>query len=292
MHLRARAVLLCLLVPAAAAVGQLVTQPPEHAPRPEDRIAINRTGGRPGEHPPAAPVPAFRSLRQRDADGHVIPLREPIEWAALRNNPLVTPDELARIEPELAARRRIFDRIVIENLDLAEQIDEGLFETIDLTNNKAFTKLLDVSKPLRPEDMVPMSRALLKKGLLSKDQEGLNNKIAQEYRQAIMPEAPPDANPAQKGALARRSLALWYKQGLDEPLFELRRLRLAAARSLPKSIPSLNLDAAAALAVTKLAEGIRPGIDEKTTIDQMNQINARLTLEQRKQLLRAAIERP
>src|SRR6185369_1847630 len=93
MHLRARAVLVCLVVPAAAAVGQLVTQPPEHAPRPEEHIAIATTphGWRPTGEPPRQANQQFKSLVQRDAAGNVVPLREPIEWAALRNNPLVTP---------------------------------------------------------------------------------------------------------------------------------------------------------------------------------------------------------
>jgi hypothetical protein len=279
----ARAVVVCLLCPGAAALGQLVIQPPEHAPRPEDRIAV--------VSPVGANLP-FKSLVERDAAGKVIPLGEPIEWAALRNNPLITPGDLARIEPELAARRRILDRIVIENLDLAEQIDEGLFEKINLGGNKAFTKLIDTSKPFRPTDLLPMSRALVKKGLLSPDQESLNNKITQEYKLATLTRTPPGGNPQQKAEAARRSLALMYKQGMDEPLFELRRMRLAAARSFPKAVPSMDLDRATALAVTEIGGRLRPEDDEKATLDLISQINARLTLEQRKQLLQLGQKQP
>src|SRR5262245_27630013 len=223
MHVRAHAVVACLIMPAAVSVGQLVTQPPEHAPRPEAHI--QRAGSAGDRRPPGDPsarganVP-FKSLVERDAAGNVLPLREPIEWAALRNNPLITRDELARIEPVLKERRRIFDRLVIENLDLAEQIDGGLFEKTDLGGNQGFAKLIDTSKPLRPGDLLPMSRALLKKGLLSPEQESLNNKIAQEYKLATMPRAPEGANPQQRAEAARRSLALLYKLGMDEPLFE------------------------------------------------------------------------
>src|SRR5215813_2355614 len=132
MNACARAVAVCLLCPAAAAVGQLVIPPPEHVLGPEDRIARVDSWPRLPEPPPIVPNPVFKTLVERDAEGNVLPLREPIEWAALRNNPLITPGDRARIEPALQERRRIFDRIVIENLDLAEQIDAGLFEKIDL----------------------------------------------------------------------------------------------------------------------------------------------------------------
>jgi len=190
----------------------------------------------------------------------------------------------------LRERRRIFDRIVIENLDLAEQIDDGFFEKIDVAANQAFTKLLEVSKPFRPSDLLPMSRALVKKGLLNTDQQALNDKIAQEYKLAATPKTPPGGNPQQKSEVARRSLALLYKQGLNEPLFELRRMRLAAAKSLSRTIPSLSLERASAETISAVVNRMRPEDDEQTTLDMMSRVNASLTLEQRKQLLRTAAE--
>jgi hypothetical protein len=290
----ARAVLLGVLVPAAAAVGQLVTQPPEHVLGPEDRIAkvvVERPRVLIDPPSPAMRTP-FKTLVHRDADGKLIPLREPIEWAALRNNPLITPDEMSRIGPVLEERRRTIDRIVIDNLDVAEQIDGGFFEKIDLANNQAFQQLLNVSKPLRPDDLLPMSRALMSRGLLTYDQESLNNKIAQEYKLAAIPSLGPDAGPEQRAGHARRSLALLYKEGLDEPLFELRRMRLAAASLVTKKLPLLGLDATTAAAVTGLAGRMHADDDEKTTLDLLGQINARMTLEQRKLLLRIGAERP
>jgi hypothetical protein len=298
MHMRAHAVIACLLLPSAAALGQLVTQPPEHVPRPEERIAISGFGKevphqdvvRPSTARYVGPLPELplRSLVQRDADGKVLPLSEPIEWAALRNNPLISPEDLARIAPVLLERRRAFDRIVIDNLDLAEQIDERIFEKLDLANNQAFQQLLNVSQPFRPDDLLPLSKSLTRAGLLDHNQEYLNNKISQDYKLATIPGLPPDATPEQKGQHSRRSLALLYKQGLDEPLFELRRMRLAAARSLSKTVPSLGLDPATAKAVTEIADQARPEGDEQATLALIKRINERLTLEQRKQLLRAA----
>ena len=71
---------------------------------------------------------------------------------------MLKPDDLGRFGKYMGDRRATFERIVTDNLDLAEQIEGGIFENLDLSDNKAFTKLLDVSKPLRaPSAPKPLS---------------------------------------------------------------------------------------------------------------------------------------
>jgi hypothetical protein len=257
------------------ALAQLVTQPPPRAMGPEDRIAAATSGDPSHARKPAAP-----SLVKRGAVGRLIPLAEPIEQAALRINPLVTAHDLEQAAPVLSERRLAFRRIVFDNLDLAEQVEGGLFETIDLADNKAFARLIDVAMPLKPASIKPLSKALEERGILTREQAALNDTIAQEYKLARV------AQDATGGA--RRSLALMYKQSLDEPRFALREARQDAANKLESLIPKLTLDQASTQALLLIARTPAVVRGDGTKPSALDQVNAKLTLDQRKRLLREA----
>jgi hypothetical protein len=261
------------------ALAQLVTQPPQRALGPGDRIAAV-THGDP-VHPSKLGAP---SLVKRDDQGRLNDLAEPIDQAALRINPLVTAQELERIGPVIAERRQAFRRIVIDNLDLAEEIEGGLFETLDLTDNKAFARLLQVATPLKPTNIKPLAKALEERAILTHEQAALNDRIAQEYKLARVAQ---DA----KGE-ARRSLALVYKQSLDEPLFMLRQARQEAAANLATLIPKLGLDEATTRALLLISQKPTGATGEGPKSSALDQVNSNLTLDQRKSLLREAATSP
>jgi hypothetical protein len=253
--------------------------------------------------PPPAPVTAKPVKSQvilpdlpypplgKDASGKVSQLVEPAEYAALRVNPLLKPDDLSRFNAYLGDRRSTFERIVADNLDLVEQIEGGIFENIDLSNNKSFTKLLDVSKPLRaPSAPKALIDELADRQLVDPTQAEFNRKIVREYHLALMPVMKPDASPEEKGQHARRSLALFYKQGLEEPLFVHRQLLLEASGKLDKLVPALGLTSDAASKVNQIAAAIKPNTGDDARLKAMADINKDLSLDQRKTLLRKVVE--
>jgi hypothetical protein len=291
--------------------GQLVTQPPAKAPNPADHIAIAPIApAKPApaahfEPPPSMPInttPVKSTAKivlpdlpyaplGKGPDGKVTPLIEPAEYAALRVNPMLKPEDLSHFGKYLDERRGVFERIVADNLDLIEQIEGGIFENIDLSDNKAFSKLLDVSKPLRaPSAPKALIDELLERQQVDPTQAEFNRKIVREYHLAIMPAPKADASPKEKGEHARRSLALFYKQGLEEPLFVHRQLLLEASGKLDKIIPSLGLDASAASKVNGVASQIKPNTGDPARLTAMAEINKDLTLEQRKAMLRKVVE--
>src|SRR4051812_44668517 len=95
-----------ILVPACLA--QVVTAPP---PSPAPSPPYTPT---PPRSTAAAPAPVdaevalgrIQSLVRRDPQGHLVPLTEPWEVAALRVNPWVTPAKWPRIDELLAVRQR------------------------------------------------------------------------------------------------------------------------------------------------------------------------------------------
>src|ERR1051325_2272749 len=100
----------------------------------------------------------------------------------------------------------------------------------------------------------------------------------------------PDASPEEKGQHARRSLALFYKQGLEEPLFVHRQLLLEASGKLDKLVPALGLTSDAASKVNQIAAAIKPNTGDDARLKAMADINKDLSLDQRKTLLRKVVE--
>jgi len=287
--------------------GQLVTQPPAKAPGAGDNISIAPIAAPKAmphfEPPPSTPItpakpkaaPVLPDLPYaplgKGADGKVTQLVEPAEYAALRVNPMLKPDDLNRFGKYLDERKTIFERIVADNLDLIERIEGGIFESIDLSDNKAFSQLLDVSKPLRhPSAPKPLIDELLERQMVDPTQAEFNRKIVREYHLAVMPEVKADATPKEKGEHARRSLALFYKQGLEEPLFVHRQLLLEGSSKLDKIVSTLNLDAATASKVNAAAAQVKPNSPDATRLTAMAAINKELTIDQRKALLHKVVE--
>lgn len=291
--------------------GQLVVAPPPKAPNPAEHIPVAPVS--PVRAPahfetPPAPMPVTPTHTAPKAqvvlpdlpyaklgmnpDGTVTPLIEPAEYAALRVNPLLKPDDLARFGKYLDERKATFERIVTDNLDLVEKIEGGIFENLDLSDNKSFTKLLDVSKPLRaPSAPKSLIDELLDRQLVDPTQAEFNRKIAREYHLAILPKAPPDATPEQKGQVARRSIALLYKNnGLEEPLFIHRQLLLEASGKLDQIIPALKLDPSEVSKVQAAAAKVKPNTSDPARLEAMKEINQVLTLDQRKELLRKVVD--
>ncbi len=143
---RALVVLAAALHVAAPALAQDAAEPPESptAEAPAQAAKASR--------PPPSPLPKlpYQSLLKKDAEGKVIPLTEPVTWAACRVNPTLSAEDRARLEPVMAARKSECEDIVLRNLDLVESIDAGVLEKIDGDARHVMKTVGDYVKPLRP----------------------------------------------------------------------------------------------------------------------------------------------
>jgi hypothetical protein len=107
-------------------MAQFVTPPP--ATNPDPNKDIPKAPAPPPPPPPSAAAPAAPKIQQakpvkepipnlpfkeweKDASGAMVPLNEPLELAALRRNPLVTADTMAKIEAYVPDRRKAMERI-------------------------------------------------------------------------------------------------------------------------------------------------------------------------------------
>jgi hypothetical protein len=290
------AAVLALAGSASLALAQVVTPTPSKAPEPDKPAAqpqpipmqpppgiVIDTGKKPKQPPVILPDLKYKSLVEKDKDGKVVRISEPAEYAALKNNPMIKPEELPAIQEHLKARKASFEVLVADNLDLVEQIEGGLFETVPLATQddkkKNLQSLLNAAKPLKaPSAPKPLHEDLRERQVLTPEQAGFNQKISKEYHDALIAEAKVDAT---------RGLALIYKSSLDEPLYYHRLMLLEGAGRIDEVAGAV--DAETAGKVKAHAAAIKGAKTDQQKLDAMGALNKDLSLEQRKAVLRAVI---
>ena len=227
---------------SSVALAQFVTPPPATNPTPEKEIPTAPT---PPPPPPAAadpPQPRIERARparepipdmpfkewEKGASGVLVPLTEPLELAALRRNPLVTPDVMAKIDAFFPERRKSMERIVIENLDLVERIDQGLFEKTDFNDKASVGQVVSTTKPLTTPSL---ASDLKNRQIIDDKTFGLNSRITTAYTKAGMPPRKEGASPDELKKATMQSMGAIYKQGFLEHLWTYNELIAAAWRA-------------------------------------------------------------
>lgn len=228
---------------SSAAMAQFVTPPPATNPDPEKDIPKAPTP--PPPPPPAAAPPQPRIERARparepipdlpfkewekDASGAVAPLNEPLELASLRRNPLVTADVMSKIDAFFPERRKSMERIVIENLDLVERIDQGLFEKTDFNDKASVGQVVATTKPLTAPSL---ASELKNRQIIDDKTFGLNSRITTAYTKAGMPPRKEGASPEEMKKATMQSMGAIYKQGFLEHLWTYNELIDAASKQM------------------------------------------------------------
>jgi hypothetical protein len=234
----------------------------------------------------------YEPLAQKDADGHLIPLSEPVHLAALRRNPMVQPGLFDTIGAILRERKASFEQIVISNLDLLEKIKyDDVYGKTNISNRKDVQSLLTVTKPLSPPAAPKFLGSQLKElGLITAEQDAYSMRILRDYAIATVDATmtvPEGDSPEAKEARTRRSETIvktLYRQNVDEATFTHNALLGEAAAKISELLPQIGLDAdnlAKANAIVAAANG---------NGDQMlSELRSVTTLDQRRELLRKTI---
>ena len=234
----------------------------------------------------------YEPLAQKDAEGHLIPLSEPVHLAALRRNPMIQPGLFDTISGILRERKASFEQIVISNLDLLEKIKyEDVYGKTNISNRKDVQALLTVTKPLSPPAAPKFLGTQLKElGLITAEQDAYSMRILRDYAIATVDATmtvPEGDTPEAKEARTRRSETIvktLYRQNVDEVTFTHNALLGEAAAKISELLPQTGLDAdnlAKANAIVAAANG---------NGDQMlSELRSVTTLDQRRELLRKTI---
>lgn len=246
----------------AASLGQVAPPPPPATepppkltpppPRPAHRVMTPIQ--KPSKPRPKAPAPIqvpdipYESLVKYDSNGKLIRIEGSVDIAALKHNPTIGPKTIERIRPVLNDWQQRVDVMVVDNLDVMQDVDDGLFEKMDLADenqkvlmNEVFKMIISTSNP---------NNVMANSGALTKTQVDFQRKLVTDYTTALDKEVaaeiaariPGDDKEAKQKQLLEGSRFSLANMSRDE-VRTYHDLLLTAAGLAGKVLPGMNLSA-------------------------------------------------
>jgi hypothetical protein len=303
-----RALLLaCTLVPAPA-FAQVVPPPPKAPektpeyvpPQPTEQarpIAPQRRAAppRPGQqgqfiNNQTIPDVPFETLIKLDAEGKIIPIGMPAEYAAVKNNPMAGDYTQAVMAHYIHERTGIVEELVIENLDLILEIDGGFFERINYNERANLREVNSRIRPLIPA--TPFSQDAQAKGHFTRMQAGMNTRVAQEYDKAVIAQASRNRDPNDPNAIGRQMDAI-LRQSITESTYAYENLLVALADHHAGAKAKATLSAEEESAFATYTQSVQNAEDRAARISAGKALMAAISVESARALLGAArAERP
>lgn len=265
--------------PTTAPEFVLAPEPPPPAAQPP-RPVTNPARARPVQEP--LPDLPYERLAQVDpATGKFKPLAKPAEWLAVEHNPMLTAEDMKKFEPAMARRREAYEILVMNNLPLLDQIENGLLERIDPGMKEEFGGIVRTTKPLMSPNAPPaLAGDFERLGLLTPVQANFSRKIANEYSTDLI--AGPELVAQGKKGDPSRSMVEIFKQRLEEPIYIYRQLRLEASRNLPYLIKEVYEPKDLVARLMTYADRIKADTTDDQRVAIMKEMESTLSLEQRK----------
>jgi hypothetical protein len=258
-------------------------------------------------NPPAAaqPVlPPFESLVVRGPDGKVKRIEVQLDLLAMHRNVLIDESTRERILPVVREWILDLDQLVIDNLDFLENIEppdgsKGVIDQIDLNNAATVQPVAQMMNQLIAAG--PLTAHLQSKGVFTREQADLNQRIISDYLQQVMNEVLAQHNvPAAQGAQPQnqeeRNLQV---NTVSRHLYALsaRDAMSSYHRQLQSAAPYAEQIVAATELGTEVIQKIRPLVAEaksaQTDLERRRSVRLilnELTFDQRREFLQRAKE--
>lgn len=280
--------------PAAPAATPPYT-PPAPQPKPEAKPRTPSPTAQANQEAIAAQKQAagmdFQSIAEKDANGDIKPLPEPVEWYALKHNPIVKPIRLAMCEPVLRERRAKIESLAIDNVDIIERLDSGLIQQLDMTDKTRISEIVQLIKPF--QQMGTLTNELKKKKAIEDVQAAMNQRIVNDYikrkaeaervKEGLPADMPKDAgkngqNDPKNVSAIDILTRLMLETAMGEPLFFYHQILLEAAAHGTE----VGLDA-------KTMQRLGEAKTDEDKIEVMKNALTSLTIEQKRDLLRKTV---
>lgn len=245
--------------------------------------------------PPADVIPPdlkWESLVKKDDKGNLVRLSTPAEAAAITVNPLLNDEAKKLANAYLAERRKVFEGLVIANLDLVEDLDSNKLLELNVMEKEQLAWLKNAIKPFsQPVAPGPISVELTKKGVFTTLQAKVNQKIAKEYSDESLKDALKRAEAAAGKALGKIEQVpiILREQAVDETLTVRRELLVEASKNLAAVLAKMNLEGDAAAKASSVAKSITKDMTDGQRFALMEGLRAGFTADQRRELLRQTI---
>ncbi len=167
--------------PSAPAERKEYVPPPPPPPRPP--VEATRRPTTPQAPKFNVPDLAYVPIVKKDDEGKVIRIDKDIDFVAMKHNPMIGPATVEKIRPAVKEWIEKTEALVLDNVDIVMEVDTGLFDRLDFSNeqdvmlaNEAFKALFVIG---------PVSTYLIKAEAWERVQFDFNQKILQEYKQAV-----------------------------------------------------------------------------------------------------------
>lgn len=284
---------------ALPALAQVVTPPPattptvdQNIPKPQPRNLVQAPPARPTQAQPAQiELPKdvdYNALIKKDGEGKVLPLSGPLYIEALKANTKLPSDFWDKAKPYLAERRQTMEFVMINNLDLMDKVEDGIFESTGFDKTQV-DKLLNTARPLlKPAAPDVLSKELKAKGLLDEVQYRITETLVRNYVLAKNPVPAADKPKEERGNDSFRVLIQLYKIPFDEFVHIHRDLNETAADNMRDILPLLNADDATASKVRDVMTRLKKGASYEDKAAAMKSLRDVLTVEQRKEMFKQA----
>lgn len=288
--------------PAPAATPEFVPPPPAPPVSPDAKKPITPVNSTP-KLPPTPPW--------RGTDGKLDEPTEPIFWASIKRNATVAKTEMDRVGPYLTARKRNYEKIVIDNLDLMRRVTDGLIEKSDMVPRKRGEKddpnapkgMSGVMAVLRPLAGNNIREDIKARGILTRIQATTNEDVRKDYARNKSEDwskgntVPENATPEQKKEATTKAQQHTLRQQLyfwiEESSWAYNWMLEETASNIEQVLPKTKLDAATQ---KKFAEGMKKAVASEAPAARyaaLREVARTLTVEQEREVLTAnAMLRP
>ncbi|QOJ00165.1 MAG: hypothetical protein HRU70_06555 [Phycisphaeraceae bacterium] len=274
-------------------VSAQIAPPPTPAPAPTPVWTPPPPPPPPPSAEPQVPVPAW----DRDAQGKLVTLSEPVWFASIRKNQMVAADQWNKINPYMERRRRSFEKAVADNIDLLREVLGGDLDKVEMGADQSrrgdVAKLLGMLKPLAGSTSAP--KEMQDTGVLTRLQTQHNIKIANAYREAKRRELqesewklPENATDEQKDRVRRASMRHTILSSfVDEAVHAYEGLLLDAAKDLEKHLGSVELSDEARRGLAPKVAKVKAASGREAVLAAMQELVASLDVEHERELLQA-----
>jgi hypothetical protein len=188
MSLIRRLPLLAGLVVVPVALAQDADAPKEQPVLQQAPVVFRQATPQPAPQPV---LPPFESMVVRGPDGKIVRIERQLDLLALHRNSLVDDATRERVRPVLREWLMDLDQLVIDNLDFLERIEPpdgspGVIERIDLNDASTVQPVAQMMNQLIAAG--PLTAHLQSRGVLTREQADLNQRIISDYLQQVMNE--------------------------------------------------------------------------------------------------------
>lgn len=286
--------IVCSSVMLLSVLSPVLAQEQPHVP-----VPMKGEGPQSVTVPPAPPMPQFESLAKKGPDGKVMPLEGVMDILAFQRNKLIDASTIERVRQAVAGWLADVDQLAIDNLDFIEMLEpepgkKGMLDNVNVEDKVQLSTMAQMMNQLMSAG--PLTAHLENKGLITREQSGLNQTITGEYLQRRMDEINAEQPPAElagndeaiKAWRINKLTSFLYQISCKDPISSYRRMVNDAAFHIDDILKGMKLDGERATKVAEAVPAVKAATDVAGRRVAVRNLLKHLTFAQKREFLTRA----